>query len=375
MTDHRKGLAAAMHEGANSAAGRYKNMNPEAARIAVKVNAATFKPRPKEFRGYEVRAVALFLSDRASLDLSNKELATRLSADMPGYSAPANLLTDRLKPAVKVRIRQMLDDRAIRLSRDHLTTLSKIKRALRAHFNGEAGSISFTGQVTFTETAVIVGEKSYPIQKGKHRRIHVGEAKLNVDGLQALLGIPRDYFPLGKNSNPDTDSQECSTGQSVPRNLPACAESGGKLPVVESVPAGEETASNGDHAAGRISFISELVATYTWLRQTPAAWAELQWSGLHHDNMRELMNSVRHASKLPPHPGAKLPPSHDSRPRSTKSRIRKKCREAVSTWEQAGRPGAEDAFDAEYQRYYERENAAEIAIRTRKAVADRRLFK
>jgi hypothetical protein len=351
-------------------------MNPEAARIAVKVNAATFKPRPKAFRGHEVRTVALFLSDRASLDLSNEKLAARLSADMPGYSAPANLLTDRLKPAVKARIRQMLDDRAIRLPRDHLATLSKIKRALRAHFNGEAGSISYTGQVTFTETAVIVGEKSYPIQTGKHRRIHVAGAKLNVDGLQALLGIPRDYFPLGKNSNPDTDSQECSTGQSVPRNLPDCAESGGKQLVTELVPAGEDTTPNGAlDLAGRIFAISELVATYTWLRQTPSAWAELQWSGLHHGNMRELMNSVRHASKLPPHPGAKLPPSHDSRPRSTKSRIRKKCREAVSAWEQAGRPGAEDAFDVEYQRHYERENAAEIAISTRQAVARYELFK
>lgn len=181
-------MAAAAHGALREVVRSYKAQNPGAASVALIANIGAYKKRPRDFAGYETRAVALFLTERESVDMSNAVIAARLSRDVPGYEAPANILTAKLKVRPKRDIQAILQTRGITLRQEQLTSLSKIKRALRAVYQGKADSLSFDGTIIFTPDAVIVSERSYPIQtQGKHRRIHAGKAMLNVDGLKALL--------------------------------------------------------------------------------------------------------------------------------------------------------------------------------------------
>lgn len=190
-TDHQKALSAAIHDAISKAVRDYKNLNPEARRIGVIRNIATFKRRPKEFSGFRVKAVALFLSEPDTLKLTNAVLAARLSVGMPGYKAPANVLTEKLRPKDKAHIAEMLAQRGIKIDLERANTPSKIKDALRALRTGKGASHEFRGRIAFTLDAVIVDNKRHPIHlNGRYPRIHAGKAMLNVDGLKALL-IPQ----------------------------------------------------------------------------------------------------------------------------------------------------------------------------------------
>ncbi|UAK25752.1 hypothetical protein [Sphingomonas nostoxanthinifaciens] len=186
--DYRKELAAAYHKGGRQAVKEYKSQHPGASTVTVLASVAAVKRRPKDFAGYERRAVALFLTERDSVDLSNAALAAKLSADVPGYNAAPSLLTAPLGARARRAVREILEPRGFRLVDAQVRTLSKVKLALRALYAGEAEKLSFNGKIVFTEDAVIVGGRRHPIQtSGGHRRVHAGKFMLNVDGLKALL--------------------------------------------------------------------------------------------------------------------------------------------------------------------------------------------
>jgi hypothetical protein len=180
-------MEAAIQAAAAKAERDYRSLNPEARSIGVVRNIAAFKRRPKEFSGFRSRAVALFLSEPETVKLSNAAIAARLSEGIPGFTAPANLLTEGIRRSDKQRIGAMLQQRSICIDLARYNTPSKIKLALAAHYAGRTASEEFVGRVAFTVDAVIVEGKRFPIQRGKYQRIHAGNAMLNVDGLKALL--------------------------------------------------------------------------------------------------------------------------------------------------------------------------------------------
>lgn len=187
-TDYQKALTAHVIAAASKAERDFKNLNPEARRYGVVRNIAAFKRRPKEFRGFRVRAVAMFLAEPGMVKLSNARLAARLSEGMPGFKAPANILTEKLTPSDKDRIGGLLGERGIVLDLKRANTVSKIKLALAARYAGKDASGEFRGTIAITEDAVIVSGKRYSIHiNSGHARINVAGAKLNVEGLKALL--------------------------------------------------------------------------------------------------------------------------------------------------------------------------------------------
>ena len=180
-------MEAAIRAAATKAERDYRSLNPEARNVGVVRNIAAFKRRPKEFNGFRSRVVALFLSEPETVKLSNVALAARLSEGVPGFTAPANVMTEELRPIDKQRVEGMLRQKGISLDLGRDNTPSKIKLALAAYYAGTAPEQKFVGTVAFSEDNVIVNDKRYPIQAGKYRRIHAGNAMLNVDGLKALL--------------------------------------------------------------------------------------------------------------------------------------------------------------------------------------------
>jgi hypothetical protein len=188
MTDHKKGLAAAARQAARAGAQLYKARNPDAALLYLRADMAAVRPRPKQMRNAAVRAVRLFLGDRTYLALSNEKLAAHLSADLPGYSAPPNLLTERFSPAEKTEVAGLLAAKGIKLDVGKLNTPSKIKAALRAHHAGVEPEAKATCTVAITPSSVIVNGRAYPISgEGRLQRIQVGKGKLNLATLRELL--------------------------------------------------------------------------------------------------------------------------------------------------------------------------------------------
>lgn len=52
MTDHRKGLAAAVRKGGTEAERAYKSQHADAEGLRMRADIAAFKPRPKAMRGH-----------------------------------------------------------------------------------------------------------------------------------------------------------------------------------------------------------------------------------------------------------------------------------------------------------------------------------
>lgn len=186
--DHRGRLAAASRKGAKDAAANYQSLHPEAAKFRLRADIAATEPRPKEMRGYAVRAIRLFLGDRSYLAMSNAALATHLSANIPGYKAPANLLTERFSPGDKAKVVALLKERGIVMNWAKLDSPSKIKTALIAFNKGVAAVERATVRVAFTADSVVINDRAYPMNgQGRLQRIQIGGGKLNVATLRALL--------------------------------------------------------------------------------------------------------------------------------------------------------------------------------------------
>ncbi len=187
MTDHRVAMQKAARQAAKDAVKAYKNANPDAQGFNVRADIAAFKPRPREIQGLPRAAVALFLSEPGSVELSNAALATRLGQGLPG-KVPKNIFTERLTPAKKRAISELLKQRNVVIDLARYDTVSKIKGALKSYNNSVSSSQSATVEVSFTDHALVVNGRSHPIhQNGKHQRVHAGSSLLNVDGLRALL--------------------------------------------------------------------------------------------------------------------------------------------------------------------------------------------
>lgn len=186
MIDHKKALAAAARQAATKAVKDYKNSNPEASRLGVFMSVGAYKRRPKGFT--VVRAVSLFLADKSSLQKSNAEIAAWLGQDFPGYKVPANILTIPFGATDRKALVKLLKDRGVKLDLDLLDTPSKIKAHLAGVSASQDAASKFEGQVSFSDDAVVVGARRYPIQRENgYERIHVGKQKLRVDVLRLLL--------------------------------------------------------------------------------------------------------------------------------------------------------------------------------------------
>lgn len=191
VTDHKKGLREATSAGARQAARNYQAENPGAQGLRVKTAVTAYKPRSKEIRNAGVRAVYMLLSDRANLAKSNAALAAEIGRDL-GMKVPANILTERLKAKQLASIRELLEGRKVKLDLAVHDTPSKIKKALKARGKATKADASCVVEVTFSDDAVTVGDRTYPIQRGNGvPRIHVGKSsKLNVEVLKRLLCDP-----------------------------------------------------------------------------------------------------------------------------------------------------------------------------------------
>ncbi len=187
MTDHRTALEKTVRLAVADAAKAYKNANPDAQGLKVRADIAAYKPRPREVQALPRAAVAMFLNEPSSVELSNAELAQKMSKGLPG-KVPSNIFTERLTAAKKREIDGLLKTRNIAIDLDRFDTVSKIKGALKGRHCTASSSQFAKVEVAFTDDALVIDGKSHPIhQSGNQRRVHAGSFMLNVVGLRTLL--------------------------------------------------------------------------------------------------------------------------------------------------------------------------------------------
>jgi hypothetical protein len=86
-------------------------------------------------------------------------------------------------------IAEFFDLRRITLDLRVHNTPSKVKKALRADSSASDAAQQFSGTVSFTPGAVVVGDRIFPAQidKNGYHRVRVGEHRINMDALKQLL--------------------------------------------------------------------------------------------------------------------------------------------------------------------------------------------
>jgi len=188
MTDHKKAMAAEARAAVRRAEQKYKLANPDAERLRLRADVAAYRPRPKAMRSLRVRAAGLLIGDRHYLNSTNAAIATFLSADEPGYSAPPNLLTESFTATEKTQVARMLAERGVAIDLARIDSPSKLKKALKARLKSGASTDCVAAEIAFTDDSVIVNGRSYPINgEGRLARIQVGKGKLNVHTLGELF--------------------------------------------------------------------------------------------------------------------------------------------------------------------------------------------
>ncbi len=188
MADHKAGLTRAVRLAAKEAERLYKHTHREAEGLKINLDVSSYKPRPREMRNYATRIVAWFIQSAEVRAMSNERIAKKLSTEYGGYKAPANLLTEKLKPWQLDQISPLLSPRGIIPSAKGLNSLSKIKKALIAHAAGNPVTDQLEAFVILNDTHVIVGNRSFLISRhGKYDRIDVGRTKINVASLKLMI--------------------------------------------------------------------------------------------------------------------------------------------------------------------------------------------
>jgi len=192
MNDKLNDLVKAAYKGAAQSIELFKVKNPEVSGVTVKTTVFATKRRPKEMAKARVRLANLLIFGGEHLNKSNAELAAHICTGIPGYVAPANLATEKFTASEKKAVKAMLSQKRMSIDLDRHNSPSKLKLAIRAIKSGSKPTVQFNALVSFSDEAVIVGTRRFPIQSDRNmRRIHVGKAMLNVDALIALLSPKR----------------------------------------------------------------------------------------------------------------------------------------------------------------------------------------
>ncbi|WP_395670855.1 hypothetical protein [Phenylobacterium sp.] len=170
----------------------YVERTPGAAGLGATAQVRFYKKRPKGFSRVPIQVVDSLITSKEYRSRTNKQIVAGIQARFPSFHVEEGYL-DRPLPKYLLReIQGMLGRNETPLDLKTYNTLSKIKKGLTGQALRRKANRSVSVTVTFTPEAVVIGDRPYKIftsDKG-YKRIAVGDQKLRVDVLEALLGKP-----------------------------------------------------------------------------------------------------------------------------------------------------------------------------------------
>lgn len=157
--------------------------------LGVSVTLRVYTRRPQGFRRVPIEIVSSLTASQQYRAFSNKEIVARIQSRFPAYPVDAGLMDRPIEKYHLSEISKMLSLNETPLDLKVHNTLSRIKIALRGSAIIRREQCSFTKKFTFSDDAVVVGDRPYTIftDAKNYKRISVNGHKLRVDVLRELL--------------------------------------------------------------------------------------------------------------------------------------------------------------------------------------------
>jgi hypothetical protein len=166
----------------------FKDENEDARKYKIVPQLRVMRKVPPELYGVPIRVVNSFLGSKVSLYSTNADMMETVRGWIPHHDFPSNYMDKRLSP------KQLTDIASIMAGKDLLfdikkhNSLSKIKLAIQAGQSASDAEIVYKGTIAFGKDYIVVGSKRFPFATGAdYHRVKVGDQKLRVDVLRALL--------------------------------------------------------------------------------------------------------------------------------------------------------------------------------------------
>lgn len=178
-------LVRAYHEGGKPAADALRQRSPDAAKLALKVSAFAFSPKPTGFYDAVGRMVGRWITDEAALQLPNRQDVAALSSDIGGLPRPANELSRDMNRTTLERCRSVFAAKGLDLPAS-VRTLSGVKaaaRAIRAKARPEATPFGTIG--TIAAGTLAIGSATFRVEDHEGRDY----LRLSVNGERGRLRL------------------------------------------------------------------------------------------------------------------------------------------------------------------------------------------
>ena len=189
---HRLGLELAMNEASQIAEAEYRSKHTASAGLSVFSNIKVYYQRPKGFAKMPVTVVSTFLQSQHYLSQTNDVIVANLSNKWAPFPVSKNAMSKEFTKTQSKAIQTVLESAGKSIDVTKFNTLTKVKKALRAHQLGANTGRRYQAEVIFSDTAVTIGGRALVVaihEKG-YARIRPNRNWLRCDELEALFKLP-----------------------------------------------------------------------------------------------------------------------------------------------------------------------------------------
>lgn len=184
-------MVAAFHNGGWPAVKELQERHPEAAGLALKVDALAFPPKPKGYYAAVGKMVGTWLTDSTATKRPNRQDMAALSAELGGPPRPANELSRNMNKPTRDRCRETFAAKGLTLPKT-AKTLSQVKAAARAaQAAAQPEAIPFGTIGAITGDTLAIGGATFRIDRHGHDYIRLTvngqRQRLRLDALQEFL--------------------------------------------------------------------------------------------------------------------------------------------------------------------------------------------
>ena len=189
MVDHHGAMKLAAKKAVKAATDKYQADHPDALRLDVKADVWVFGKKPKGYSNHRVEIVQMFLVSGLYLRQTNAQIAALLSEKYAPHKIPGNVLTRPIPPGARKKIEALLKAAGKDIDLKTNDTLSKIKGALLGRSVAAASVRVYDARIAFTDDAVVIGDKRFPVavHKKGYGRVRMNKNWLRSDVLEALI--------------------------------------------------------------------------------------------------------------------------------------------------------------------------------------------
>ena len=192
MKHHLLGLKLAINEAVKLAEAEYRSKHTACGGLSVFPDIKVYRTKPTGFAKMPVTVVSMFLQSQQYLSQTNDVIVANLSNTWAPFPVSKNAMSKEFTKTQSTAIQKALESAGKSVDVAKFNTLTKVKKALRAHQLGANTGRRYQAEVIFSDTAVTIGGRALVVtihEKG-YARIRLNRNWLRCDELEALFKLP-----------------------------------------------------------------------------------------------------------------------------------------------------------------------------------------